>query len=68
MNINTNRKKNPDNLTRWERKAFNKLINNPTLIINKADKDSTVVVQDRNDYNVTKAMKHFADQNTYKKL
>ena len=27
-----------DNLTRRERKALNELINNPTLIINKADK------------------------------
>lgn len=38
------------NLTRNKRKALNELINDPTLIINKADKASTVVVQDRNEY------------------
>ena len=56
-----------DNLTRRERKALNELINNPTLIINKADKGSTVVVQDRSDY-ITEAMKHLADPKTYKQL
>ena len=56
-----------DNLTRRERKALNELINNPTLIINKVDKGSTIVVQDRSDY-ITEAMKHLADRNTYKKL
>ena len=49
------------------RKALNELINNPTLIINKANKGSTIVVQDRRDY-IAKAMKHLADPNTYKKL
>ena len=40
---------------------------NPTLIINKADKGSTIVVQDRSDY-ITDAMKHLNDQTTYKQL
>ena len=56
-----------DNLTKKERKALNELTNDPTLIINKADKGSTVVVQDRNDY-ITEALKHLADKNTYKLL
>ena len=56
-----------DNMTRKERKALNELINNPTLIINKADKGSTVVVQDRCDY-ITEANKHLADPQTYKRL
>ena len=56
-----------DNMTRKERKALNELINNPTLIINKADKGSTVVVQDRCDY-ITEANKHLADPKTYKRL
>ena len=56
-----------DNLTRDERQAINQLINNPTIIINKADKGSTIVVQDRSDY-IAEAMKHLNDQTTYKPL
>ena len=51
-------------MTRKERKALKELIN-PTLIINKADKGSTVVVKDRCDY-ITEANKHLADPKTYK--
>ena len=36
-----------DNLTR---KELNELINNPHIIINKADKGNTVVVEDRSEY------------------
>ena len=37
------------------------------LIINKADKGSTIVVQDRSEY-ITEAMKHLNDETTYKLL
>ena len=39
-----------DNLTRKERLALNELIHNDTIVISKADKGSTVVVEDRKDY------------------
>ena len=39
-----------NHLTRKERKALNDLINNPHIIINKADKGNTVVVEDRSEY------------------
>lgn len=39
-----------DNLTRAERRAIAELRNNADLIINKADKGSTVVIRDRADY------------------
>ena len=48
------------------RKALNELMNNSTLIINRADKGyNTVVVQDRSDH-IDKTIKHFADQKVYK--
>ena len=56
-----------DNLTRNERKALNELTTNPTIIINKADKGSTIVVQDRDEY-IADAMTHLADKNTYTPL
>ena len=67
VNEHKHKQKKTDNLTRQERKTLNELISNPTLIINKADKGSTVIVQDRSDF-ITEAMKHLADPNTYKKL
>ena len=67
MNEHKHKQNNSDNLSRNERKALNELINNPTLIINKADKGSTIVVQDRSEY-ITEAMKHLTDPNTYKLL
>ena len=39
-----------DNLTRKERQALTQLIQNQHLIINKADKGSTIVVEDRDEY------------------
>ena len=53
-----------DHLTRQERQAIN---NNPTLIVNKADKGSTIVDQDRSEY-IDEVMKHLSDPNTYKPL
>ena len=65
VNEHKHKQNKSDKLTRMERKALNKLINNPTfsLVINKADKGSTIVVQDRSDY-ITEAMEHLNDPNT----
>ena len=60
MNTSTNKNKS-DNLTRKEREALNQLTNNPMLIINKADKGSTIVVQDRSEY-IAEATKHLNNQ------
>ena len=56
-----------DPITRQEQQALNQLTNNPKLMINKADKGSTIVVQDRSEY-IASAMKHLNDQTTYKPL
>ena len=64
INEQKHKQNKSDNLTRQERQALNQLINNPTLIINKADKGSTIVVQDR----IADAMKHLNNQTTYKPL
>ena len=42
-------------------------MDNPLLIINKADKGNTVVVEDRCDY-IQNATKHLNDIQTYKPL
>ena len=39
--------KEKDNLTRGERRAIIELKENPHIVINKADKGSTVVIRDR---------------------
>ena len=62
VNKHKHKQNESDNLTRMERKALNELINNPTLVINKADKGSTIVIQDRSDY-ITEAMKHLTHTN-----
>ena len=67
MNEHKHKQNKSNNLTRKERQALNQLINNPMLIINKADKGSTIVVQDRSEY-IAEAMKHLNDQTTYKPL
>ena len=54
----------PDNLTKKERIALKQLMDNPHLIINKADKGNTVVIEDRSDY-ITNAEKHLKDPTTY---
>ena len=41
---------NKHNLTRQERKSLRELIDNDKIIINKADKGSTVVVRNKHDY------------------
>ena len=68
MSEHKHKQNKSDNLTRKERQALNQLINNPILVvINKADKESTIVVQDRSEY-IAEAMKHLNDQTTYKPL
>ena len=65
MNEHKHKQNKTDNLTKKERQALNQLVNNPMLVINKADKGSTIVVQDRSEY-IAEAMKHLNDQTTYK--
>ena len=67
MNEHKHKQNKSDDLTRKERQALNQLTNNPTLIINKADNGSTIVVQDRSEY-IVEAMKHLNDETTYKPL
>ena len=56
-----------DNLTRKERIALKELMTNPHIIINKADKGSTIVVEDRQEY-IRNAMVHLNDPAVYKPL
>ena len=56
-----------DNLTRKERIALRELLLNPHVIINKADKGSTIVVEDREEY-IRNAMIHLNDPVVYKSL
>ena len=57
----------PHNLSQKERKALRELICDKDLIINKADKGSTIVVQNRADY-IHTALEHLDDPVTYRKL
>ena len=56
-----------DNLTKQQRIALRKLTENDEIIINKADKGSTVVIQNKTDY-IKEAMKHLCDPRVYRKL
>lgn len=57
----------PPNLTPSERKVLRELKNDKDLIINKADKGSTIVVQNRTDY-INAALEYLYDPNTYMEL
>ena len=57
----------PHNLSLSERKALRELKCNPDLVINKADKGSTIVVQDKNDY-IRNSLEHLNDPHTYRVL
>ena len=57
----------PPNLSRGERKALRELICDKDLIINKADKGSTIVVQNRADY-IKTALEQLNDPITYRLL
>ena len=67
MKPNSYTQNKTDNLTRKERLALKELIQNPHLVINKADKGSTVVVEDRTDY-IKNAMAHLNNPEVYKPL
>ena len=67
LNENTHQQNKQDNLTRKERIALRELIQNKHIVINKADKGSTIVVEDRDDY-IRNAMTHLNDLTTYKSL
>jgi len=64
--INTTQHLRP-NLTIEERKALKNLSNNQNLVINSADKSSTVVVQNKEDY-IRENLEHLNDQTTYQPL
>ena len=57
----------PHNLSPEERRALRELKYNNDLVINKADKGSTIVVQNKTDY-ITDALEHLSDSVTYKEL
>ena len=57
LNTDKHKQDKQDNLTRKERLALRELINNPRIVINKADKGSTIVVEDRDEY-ISNAMVH----------
>ena len=58
---------NTDNISKQERIAIKKLSENTDIVINKADKGSTIVVLDRHQY-IHNGNKHLSDGNTYKPL
>ena len=58
---------NTDNISKNERIAIKKLSDNTDIVINKADKGSTIVVLDRHQY-IQDGNKHLSDKNTYKPL
>ena len=58
---------NKPNLTRNERLALKELTSNNDIIINKADKGSTIVVRNKKDY-IREGLEHLSDSNTYLKL
>ena len=67
LNSDKYKQEKQDNLTRKERFALRELINNPHIVINKADKGSTIVVEDRDEY-ISNAMVHLNNPNVYKAL
>ena len=58
---------NTDKISKKERIAIKKLSENTDIVINKAGKDSTIVVLDRHQY-IQDGNKHLSDNNTYKPL
>jgi len=56
-----------DNLTKNERLALTNLAKRTDIVINKADKGSTIVVQDREQY-VQDGLSHLANETVYKPL
>ena len=56
-----------DNLSRAERKALTSLKENKLIVVNKADKGSTIVVQNKADY-IENGLKHLDNTTVYQKL
>ena len=56
-----------DNLSYGERKALTDLMSRTGIVTNKADKGSTIVVIDIDDY-IRNALDHLADQSVYQQL
>eukprot|EP00105_Crassostrea_gigas_P005310 XP_011418863.1 PREDICTED: uncharacterized protein LOC105322042 [Crassostrea gigas] len=63
----TNQKIVPDNLTKEERSALQRLKNRDDIVIKKADKGSTVAVLDKQAY-LAEANRQLTDDRLYKKL
>ena len=55
------------NLTRNDRLALKELTSNNDIIINKANKGSTIAVRNKTDY-IQEGLKHLSDSSTYLKL
>ena len=55
------------NLTRKEKLALKELSSNHNLIINRADKGSTIVIRHRDDY-IQEGLEHLSDPDTYMEL
>ena len=55
------------NISKQERKAIHSLKNNQHIIIKKADKGSSIVIQDKDTY-IQEGMKHLGDPKTYTEL
>ena len=58
---------NSRNLSRAQRTALRNLSKNNNIIINKADKGSTIVIRNKTDY-ITEGQNHLNDSRTYKLL
>jgi len=67
LTLDNTKLKKHNNLTRKERLALKESSTNHQLIINKADKGSTIVVRHRSDY-IHEGLIHLSDTKTYKKL
>ena len=67
LNTDKYKQDKQDNLTRKERLALRDLLNNPRIVINKGDKGSMIVVEDRDEY-ISNALVHLNNLNVYKPL
>ena len=60
-------RKTKNNLSQRQKIALRKLRKRKDIIIKKADKGSTVVIQDRQEY-IETGLEHLSDRDTYNKL
>ena len=54
-------------LTRAQRRALKELTTNKNIVINKADKGSTIVIEDKEDY-IQNAYEHLNNPTVYQEL